>query len=90
MPCLVALFALIAPRFLIVVLYFFTDFFAGIFATPLWPILGFVFLPTTLLWYVVVGRWFGGAWNSAIPIAGIVIALMIDVSPAGGKRRRKD
>jgi hypothetical protein len=88
MPCLAALIALIAPRFLIVVLYFFTDFFVGIFATPLWPILGFIFLPTTLLWYVVVERHFGGAWNSAVPIAGIVIALMIDASPAGGKRRK--
>ena len=88
MPCLAALIALIAPRILIAILWFFTDFFAGVFVTPLWPILGFIFLPTTLLWYVAVGRWFGGDWNGAIQIAGIVIALLMDVSPAGGKRRK--
>lgn len=89
MPCLAAVIALIAPRFLIVVLYFFTDFLAGIFATPLWPILGFIFLPTTLLWYVTVERYLGGAWNAFIPIAGIVIALLIDASPAGGRKRKR-
>jgi hypothetical protein len=72
------------------VLWFFTDFFAGIFATALWPILGFIFLPTTLLWYVAVQHWYGGDWNGAVQIAGIVIALMVDGSPAGGKRRRKE
>jgi len=89
MPCLLAIIALIAPRFTIAVLWFFTDFFGGIFATPLWPILGFIFLPTTLLWYVAVQHWYGGDWNGAVQIAGIVIALMVDGSPAGGRRSRK-
>jgi len=90
MPCLAAVIALIAPRFLIVVLYFFSTFFAGIFTTALWPILGFLFLPTTLIWYVAVQHWFGGDWNGAVQIIGIVLALMTDVSPAGGRRRRKE
>ena len=90
MPCLAAIVAMIAPRFLIVVLWFFSDFFGGVFTTPLWPILGFLFLPTTLLWFVAVQHWYGGDWNGAIQVIGIVIALMIDVSPAGGKRKRRD
>jgi len=90
MPCLAALIALAAPRFLIAVLYFFSSFFAGVFTSALWPILGFIFLPTTLLWYVAVQHWFGGDWNGAIQIIGIVFALMTDVSPAGGRRRRKE
>jgi hypothetical protein len=88
MPCLIVLVALIAPRLSIVLLWLFTTFFAGIFTTPLWPILGFIFLPATLLWYVSVQHWFGGSWDGAIQIAGIVIALMIDISPAGGRRRK--
>jgi hypothetical protein len=52
----------------------------------LWPIVGFIFLPTTLLWYSAVLRWFDGEWT-LWPIVGLVIALMIDVSPAGGRRR---
>jgi len=85
-PCLAVLVALIAPRFLILLLYFLSDFFAGVFPSLLWPILGFFFLPTTLLWYTAVQQWYGGDWNGAIQIIGIVIALIIDISPAGGKR----
>lgn len=85
MPCLVALFALIAPRVVIVLLWFFTTWFRGMFDTLLWPILGFLFLPTTLLWYSAVQRFFAGEWT-LWPIVGLVVALMIDVSPAGGKR----
>lgn len=90
MPCLFAALALITPRLAIALLWFFTDFFGGVFDTALWPILGFLFLPTTMLWYVAVQHWYGGAFDAFIPIAGIVIALMIDVSPAGGRRKKKD
>jgi hypothetical protein len=87
-PCLLALVALLAPRLVIVLLWFLTSWFSGLFASILWPILGFVFLPTTLLWYSVVQNWFGGAWT-LWPIVGIVVALAIDVSPASGRRRRR-
>ena len=53
---------------------------------PLWPILGFIFLPTSLLWYTVVLHWFGGGW-SPWAFVGLAIALIIDVSPAGEHRR---
>ncbi len=86
MPCLFALLALATPRLTIFLLWFFTRWFAGMFDTLLWPILGFIFLPTTLLWYSAVQRWFGGDWTFW-PVVGIVIALVIDVSPASGRRR---
>lgn len=86
MPCILALLALLTPRLLIALLWFFSTWFRGMFDSLLWPILGFIFLPTTLLWYSAVQRWFGGEWT-LWPIVGLVIALMIDVSPAGGRRR---
>lgn len=86
MPCLFALAALIAPRLVILMLWLFTGWFRGVFDTVLWPILGFIFLPTTLLWYTAVQQWFGGNWT-LWPIVGLVIALAIDVSPARGRRR---
>lgn len=89
MPCLFALGALITPRLVIFVLWIFTDFFGGIFDTVLWPVLGFFFLPTTLLWYTAVQHWYGGDFSGFVPVVGIVIALMIDVSPAGGRRKKK-
>ena len=88
MPCLFAVFALLTPRLLIVVLYVFTNWFTGIFQSLLWPLLGLIFLPTTLLWYTAVHHWFGGQWT-LWPIIGLVFALMIDVSPAGGRKRPK-
>lgn len=85
MSCVLALLALAAPRLVVAALWFFTTWFSGVFGSVLWPILGFFFLPTTLLWYVAVQHWFGGVWTFW-PIVGIVVALIIDVSPAGGRR----
>lgn len=89
MPCLLALLALITPRLVVAVLWFFTFWFDGLFDSPLWPLLGLIFLPTTLLWYAAVQHWFGGLWT-LWPIVGLVLALMIDVSPASGRRRATD
>jgi hypothetical protein len=86
MPCLLAILALAMPRLLVALLWFFSRWFDGLFASVLWPILGFIFLPTTLLWYTAVQHWFHGQWT-LWPIVGLVVALMIDISPAGGRRR---
>ena len=88
MPCLFAVLALATPRLVILFLWLATSWFRGIFDTLLWPVLGFIFLPTTLLWYTAVQHWFGGHWT-LWPIVGLVFALMIDVSPASGRRARK-
>jgi hypothetical protein len=88
MPCLLALLALAAPRLVVFLLWFFTNWFTGLFNTVLWPVLGFFFLPTTLLWYSAVQRWFGGQWT-LWPVIGLVVALAIDVSPAKGRRRHQ-
>jgi hypothetical protein len=90
MPCLFALIALALPRGVILVLWLFTDWFAGVFDTVLWPVLGFVFLPTTLLWYSAVQNWYGGNWG-LWQIVGIVVALALDTSQGSARnasRRR--
>lgn len=89
MPCLFAILALATPRLLVALLWFFSRWFEGVFTSILWPILGFIFLPTTLLWYTAVHHWFKGQWT-LWPIVGLVVALMIDLSPAGGRRRRAE
>ncbi|MHB8078436.1 MAG: hypothetical protein ACYDIE_04190 [Candidatus Krumholzibacteriia bacterium] len=90
MPCLFALLALATPRLVVVLLWLFTGWFHGIFRAALWPVLGFIFLPTTLLWYCAVHNWFGGRWG-LWPVIGLVIALSIDISPARhGRWRRSD
>lgn len=84
MPVLMALLALALPRLVLLVLWFFTDWFRGMFDTLLWPILGFIFLPTTLLWYSAVQHWFNGQWT-LWPIVGLVVSLVIDVCSKGGR-----
>jgi hypothetical protein len=86
MPCLVLLIAIAAPRLAIVLLWLFSHWFNGLFPNGLYPVLGFLFLPTTLLWYTAVQHWWAGQWT-LWPIVGIVLALMIDVSPMKGRRR---
>lgn len=88
MPCLFVVLAMSAPRLAVALLYLLSHWFDGLFTSALWPVLGFVFMPTTLLWYTAVQRWFAGQWTFW-PIAGLVIAIMIDGSPAGGRRRRR-
>jgi hypothetical protein len=85
MPCLLAVLALAGPRVVILLLWVLTSWFQGLFTTILWPVLGFIFLPTTLVWYTAVQHGFGGHWG-LWPVIGIVIALMIDISPARGRR----
>ena len=89
MPCLFALLALLTPRLLVALLWLFTRWFDGIFSSLLWPVLGLIFLPTTLLWYTAVQHWFAGQWT-LWPVVGLVLALLIDLSPAGGRRRRTE
>ncbi len=87
MPCLLAFLALIVPRFVIAVLWFLTSWFEGVFTSLLWPVLGFVFLPTTLLWYSAVHNWFGGEWGTW-QIVVLVLAILTDMSPAKGRRKK--
>ncbi len=83
MPCLAALFALFVPRLVVIGTYLFTNWFAGVFDTLLWPILGFVFTPTFLLWYSVVVNVYDGSWGTWQVVGG-AIALVIDLSPSAG------
>ena len=50
MPCLLALLAVAFPRVAIVLLWLFTNFFSSIHGIII-PILGFIFLPLTLIVY---------------------------------------
>ena len=85
MPCLVVILALVTPRLLIVLLWLTTHWFRGIFPNAVVPILGLIFLPTTMLWYTAIQHWFAGQWTFW-PVVGLVIALAIDLSPAKGRR----
>lgn len=77
------------PRLMIVVLWLFSSWFDGIFTSILWPIIGFIFLPATLLWYTAVYNWYDNSWGT-FQIVVLVIAVIVDLSPASHRKRRKD
>ena len=89
MPFFVGCLALLAPRFVIVLVVLFSDYLGRAYETTLWPLVGFLFLPLTTLAY---------AWaiNSRGSVDGIylvvvVVAVLIDLGMFGGsasKRRR--
>jgi hypothetical protein len=73
---------ILTPRLLSIYLYFFTAWFAGVFQTWLWPVLGFIALPRTMLWYSAVSNWYGGQWGFW-QIAALIVAVLLDLG--GGK-----
>ncbi len=78
MPLLLGLLGLFAPRFVIALLWLFSGWFTGVFETRAWPILGFLFLPLTLLWYSAVAHWFNGEWSTLQWIV-LVLAILCDL-----------
>lgn len=87
MPVLILLLALFVPRVTMFLLWLLTDWFQGVFNTVLWPLVGFIVMPLTTLWYSIVMKYFGGVWD-IVPIIGGVIAVLIDLAPAHYSRRR--
>jgi len=90
MPCcLVLLLAIIGPRFVIVMLALFSNYFYAPYNGLLVPVLGFFFMPFTTLAY---------AWSintsgevSGLQLVIVVLAVLIDLGVVGGgaDRRRR-
>ena len=86
MPLLATLLTLFIPRVVIVGLWLFTSWFQGVFGTIFWPLLGFLIMPTTLLWYSAVQNWLQGEWN-LIALVVLVFTILLDLSPSSYRRR---
>lgn len=86
MPLILGILGLLFPRLLIIILWLVTTWFSRVFDNLIILILGLIFLPLTTLWYAIVVHYFGGVW-SALPIAGMVVALVIDLGGLRSTRR---
>jgi hypothetical protein len=92
MGCLLALFAWISPRFVLAMVYLFSDRLTVAFSSGWEGILGFLFLPYTALFYALVYRpgfavrgfgWF-------IVALGVVMDLSsLDLGRRAGRWRRR-
>lgn len=83
MPCLLALLAVAFPRVAIVLLWLFTSFFTGVYNNIIIPILGFLFLPLTLIVYTYLEKTHGGALTTQ-GLIFVFIAVIIDLGLLGG------
>lgn len=83
MPCLLALFAVAFPRIAIVLLWLFTNFFTNVYHGILIPILGFIFLPLTLIVYTYLQKTQGGALTTT-SLVFLFIAIILDLGLIGG------
>ncbi len=87
MPLLI-LIALFLPRLVIALLWIFSQWFTGVFSHWLLPIVGFLFLPYTMLWYSAMHHWYADTWGG-LQIVVLVIAVAADLGlfgKAGSKR----
>ena len=86
MPCLLAVLAVAFPRVAIILLWLFTNFFTGV-VYPiqgiLIPVLGFLFLPLTLIVYTYLEKTSGRALTPA-QLIFVFIAVIIDLGLIGG------
>ena len=87
MPCLLTILIIAFPRVAIVLLYLFTNFFAHTYTSIIVPILGFIFLPLTLIAYTYF-------LNAHIPMnitsfVILFITVILDLGLVGGAARRR-
>jgi hypothetical protein len=85
MPCLLALLVVLFPRIAIILLYLFTDFFRGVYDSLLLPIVGFIFLPFTLLAYTALVRMHQP--HDATFLVVLFVAVIVDLGLVGGGNR---
>jgi hypothetical protein len=83
MPCLLALLAVAFPRVAIILLWLFTNFFTGLYHGIIIPILGFIFLPLTLIVYTYILRAYGGHLGTT-QLVFLFIAVIVDLGLIGG------
>jgi hypothetical protein len=91
MGCLVLLLSFITPRFVVVVLWIFTDYLSRAYGSWFWPTLGFFVAPTTTIAYAVARNDLSTA-TGGITAAGtlvIVVGVLIDIGLIGGGARRR-
>jgi hypothetical protein len=83
--CLAAVVALITPRFVMAILWLFTDYLNRAFGDFIWPFLGFLFLPTTTIGFALAQNEFDGV--SGWGLFFVLLGFSLDVGLWGGSGR---
>ena len=86
MACLLAVLVVAFPRIAIILLYLFTNFFTHVYHSLLIPVLGFLFLPITLIAYTYLVNTHA-ALGSVTSLVVLFIAIILDLGLLGGSTR---
>jgi len=87
MPCLLAILVVAFPRIAVLLLYFLTDFFHGVYNSLLIPIAGFIFLPLTLLVYTYLLRSHTPLGTTQFVILFVAVILDLGLLRQSGRAR---
>lgn len=83
MPCLLGCLALAFPRIALVLVWLFVPGYIGsAFASLLWPVLGFIFLPLTTLVYAWAINSHGSI--EGLFLVALIVAVLVDLGLLGG------
>ena len=85
MPCFIAAGVLALPRLIIVLLVVFTDYIGRAFDNLLFPLLGFIFLPTTTLAWAFAKN-SGEGRVSGLYLVLVIVAVLLDLGFIGSGR----
>lgn len=85
LPLLLLLLGYFFPRLIVVLLYLFTDWWSSAFDSILWPLLGFLFMPLTVLWFGISAAYF----SDNVQTIGLVIAVLLDLGIIGRGAKKK-
>ena len=88
MPLLLIILGLLAPRVVLCIAWC-AGIFNGVWATFLWPLLGFIFLPFTTLAYGLAHAY--GSGTQGVWLLIVILAVALDLGIIGGsaKNRRR-
>ncbi|MEX0756114.1 MAG: hypothetical protein WD206_07290 [Actinomycetota bacterium] len=89
MGCLIVLFSFALPRFVLFVLWVFTDYLSRGFDSFIWPFLGFLFLPTTTVAWAVAENSFDDGVRSLAGVLLVILGGVLDLGVLGGGARSR-
>jgi hypothetical protein len=89
MPCLLGCLALSAPRFVLLVVFLFSDYLGRAYQTNVWPFLGFFLLPLTTLAYAVAINEHGSVEGWWLVLVILAAAFDLGLIRFSGWRRRR-
>ncbi len=88
MHCLIGCLALVTPRLALVFVFLSSNYLGRAYESPIWPVLGFFFMPLTTLAYAWAVN--TNATVTGIYLVVVVIAALLDLGLVGtGARSRR-